>query len=143
MGGGYETAGTSPWAGQFSPESPDMTFSLWVGSWETFWALDFPLPSVCPSEETEVASNWPVRLFRPPRSYPRPSRDSVIDLELFLLSQIWDSWDFSCFQLSQQSCLISCSVNHLGSTLCDPMDYSMPGFPVLHHLLELAQTHVH
>ena len=28
-------------------------------------------------------------------------------------------------------------------TLCDPMDCSMPGFPVLHHLLELAQTHVH
>ena len=25
---------------------------------------------------------------------------------------------------------------------CDPMDYSMPGFPVHHHLLELAQTHV-
>ena len=28
-------------------------------------------------------------------------------------------------------------------TLCDPMDYSMPGFPVLHQLLELAQTDVH
>ena len=27
--------------------------------------------------------------------------------------------------------------------LWDPMDCSMPGFPVLHHLLELAQTHVH
>ena len=27
--------------------------------------------------------------------------------------------------------------------LCDPMDCSMPGFPVLHHLLELAQIHVH
>ena len=27
--------------------------------------------------------------------------------------------------------------------LCDPMDCSTPGFPVLHHLLELAQTHVH
>ena len=26
---------------------------------------------------------------------------------------------------------------------CDPMDCSTPGFPVLHHLLELAQTHVH
>ena len=26
--------------------------------------------------------------------------------------------------------------------LCDPMDCSMPGFPVLHHLLELVQTHV-
>ena len=28
-------------------------------------------------------------------------------------------------------------------TLWDPMDCSMPGFPVLHQLLELAQTHVH
>ena len=28
-------------------------------------------------------------------------------------------------------------------TLCDPMDWSMPGFPVHHQLLELAQTHVH
>ena len=27
--------------------------------------------------------------------------------------------------------------------LCDPMDCSTPGFPVHHHLLELAQTHVH
>ena len=27
-------------------------------------------------------------------------------------------------------------------TLCDPMDYSMPGFPVHHQLLELTQTHV-
>ena len=28
-------------------------------------------------------------------------------------------------------------------TLCDPMDCSTPGFLVLHHLLELTQTHVH
>ena len=28
-------------------------------------------------------------------------------------------------------------------TLCDPMDFSMPGFPVLHQLSALAQTHVH
>ena len=28
-------------------------------------------------------------------------------------------------------------------TLCDPMDCSMPGFPVHHQLQELAQTHVH
>ena len=28
-------------------------------------------------------------------------------------------------------------------TLCDPMDCSMPGFPVLHYLPALAQTHVH
>ena len=28
-------------------------------------------------------------------------------------------------------------------TLCNPMDYSMPAFPVHHQLPELAQTHVH
>ena len=27
--------------------------------------------------------------------------------------------------------------------LCDPIDCSMPGFPVCHQLLELAHTHVH
>ena len=42
-----------------------------------------------------------------------------------------------CPQLSSvhftQSCL----------TLCDPMECTMPSFPVHHQLLELAQTHVH
>ena len=37
------------------------------------------------------------------------------------------------FSSVAQSCL----------TLCDPMDCSMPGFPVHHQLPELAQTHVH
>ena len=36
-------------------------------------------------------------------------------------------------QLVAQSC----------PTLCDPMDYSSPGFPVHHQLLELIQTHIH
>ena len=36
-----------------------------------------------------------------------------------------------------------CSVAQSCLTLCDPMDCSIPGSPVLHHLLELAQTHVH
>ena len=31
-----------------------------------------------------------------------------------------------------------CSVSQLCPTLCDPMDCSTPGFPVLHHLPELA-----
>ena len=35
------------------------------------------------------------------------------------------------------------SVGQSCPTLCDPMDYTMPGFPVLHQLPELAQTHVH
>ena len=36
-----------------------------------------------------------------------------------------------------------CSVTQLCLTLCYPMNCSTPGFPVLHHLPELAQTHVH
>ena len=36
-----------------------------------------------------------------------------------------------------------CSVAQWCLTLCDPVDCSTPGLPVLHHLLELAQTHVH
>ena len=28
-------------------------------------------------------------------------------------------------------------------TLCDPMNHSMPGLPVHHHLPEFTQTHVH
>ena len=37
------------------------------------------------------------------------------------------------FSSVTQSCL----------TLCDPMDCTIPGFPVHHQLLELTQTHVH
>ena len=36
-----------------------------------------------------------------------------------------------------------CSVAKLCQTLCDPRDCSTSGFPVLHHLPELAQTQVH
>ena len=37
------------------------------------------------------------------------------------------------FSSVTQSCL----------TVCDPMDCSMPGFPVHHQFPELAQTHIH
>ena len=36
-----------------------------------------------------------------------------------------------------------CSVFPLCPTLCDPMDCSTLGFPVLHHLPEFPQIHVH
>ena len=42
--------------------------------------------------------------------------------------------------------LIERSVNSVAEsclTLCDPMDYSTPGFPVFHYLPEFAQTQVH
>ena len=39
-------------------------------------------------------------------------------------------------------CFCHCSVAQSCPTLCNLMDCSAPGFPILHHLLELAQTHV-
>ena len=38
-----------------------------------------------------------------------------------------------CISSGAQSC----------PTLCNPMDYSIPGFPIHYQLLEPAQTHVH
>ena len=40
------------------------------------------------------------------------------------------------------SSAICCSIDQSCLTVCDPMDCSIPGFSV-HHLPELAQTHVH
>ena len=48
--------------------------------------------------------------------------------------QMFDKvWDFCCWH---------CSVAQSCPTLCDPMGCSTPGFPILHHLPGLAQTHV-
>ena len=43
--------------------------------------------------------------------------------------------DFFFFLISYWSCSVAQSC----LTLCDPMDCSMPGFPVLHHLLSLLR----
>ena len=40
-------------------------------------------------------------------------------------------------------CCCCCSGAQSSPSLCDPTDCSTPGFPVLHHLPELAQTRVH
>ena len=50
--------------------------------------------------------------------------------------------DRSSLMLLSFFCTFS-SVGQLCPTLCDPMDYLMPGLPVHQQLLELAQTHVH
>ena len=52
------------------------------------------------------------------------------------------------FKFNWVSCILSrspqfSSVVQSCPTLCDPMNRSMPGLPVHHHLLEFTQTHVH
>ena len=36
-----------------------------------------------------------------------------------------------------------CSLAQSCPFLCNPMDFSTPGLPLPHHLLEFAQVHVH
>ena len=54
----------------------------------------------------------------------------------------WPSW----LNLEAYSSLLEhqfCSVTQSFPTLCDPMDCSMPGLPIHHQHLELAQFYVH
>ena len=54
-------------------------------------------------------------------------------LSFKFLSYIWEQLIYS---------VVFSSVQSLSCVLCDPMDNSMPGFPVHHRFPELAQTHV-
>ena len=81
------------------------------------------------------------------RSLAIPGPNACWCCELYSL--LYDSfWTRIRISLKFAFCLTSflcsyCSVAKSCLTLCDPMDYSMPGFPVLHCFLEFAQTHVH
>ena len=50
---------------------------------------------------------------------------------------------FTWWHLVKFLCFCCCSFAKLCPTLCDPMDCSTPGFPVLHQLSDFAQIHVH
>ena len=49
--------------------------------------------------------------------------------------------NFNNLCLNKLSCVVVQLLSHVCP--CDPVDCSTPGFPVHHHLLELAQTHIH
>ena len=51
----------------------------------------------------------------------------------FTNSTTWEALFYGC----------CCSVAQLCLTVCNPMDCSLPGFPVHDQLPELAQTHIH
>ena len=87
----------------------------------------------------EIKQSFPVRPYkrnvtRAPRwSCSRPS----------LLSSLSGIQFQTGFRSTGQLNQMPSSVTQWCLTLCDPKDCSMPGFPVLHHLLEFAQIHVH
>ena len=72
----------------------------------------------------------------------RPGNVTEGKLEAFLLINVKDKTIKEHTQICKKSAR-TCAVAKLGPTLCDPWTAAQPGFPVLHHLLALTQTHVH
>jgi len=63
---------------------------------------------------------------------------SMLQLSMGLRAQV--GWNRQCNTTTQHQFT---SIAQSCPTLFDPMDGSMPGFPVHHQISELAQTHVH
>ena len=61
----------------------------------------------------------------------------------YLLCSFLCQWRFRLLQITPYLCCCWSSVAKLYPLLCDPMNCSTPGFPVLYYLLEFAQTRVH
>ena len=78
--------------------------------------LQPPSPLCCPSNRSSIIQTWTFVPAVPSASdVPWPSAYCKHILS-HSLSRVW---------------------------LCDPMDYSMPGFPILHYLPQFPQTQVH
>ena len=98
--------------------------------------------------------------------YPSVDKHSVEYRHIVILLSLEKEWSFdTCYNMDEpwrhytvkpakhkrtntawlHFCEVACccSVAQSCLTLCDPMDCSTPGFPVLHHLQEFAQTLIH
>ena len=90
-------------------------------------------------------AGWLLLVYTHILQYETPCKDDISDSSIAWFYYFWGVWVFFlggvCFVfLRNGGC---CSVAKLCLILYIPMDCSMPGFPVLHYLLEFAQTHVH
>ena len=92
------------------------------------WALECSVAAACVSLTT---------LFHLDLSSLIRDQTHVPCIERWIINY----WTTKEVPLHEHCCYFS--VAQSCPTLCSPMDCSTPGFPVLYHLPELAQTHVH
>ena len=71
-----------------------------------------------------------------------PSRRISFKRKGYIPNNKWSNRKLEILYVMLKNCCC-CSVTKSCLTLCDLMICSMPVFPVLHYLLEFAQTHVH
>ena len=106
-----------------------------IASWlimNTSWAF---IISQAPCKEKTFQFIFPFHL---PNEYKDYSLVSKFNWDLFSCSVMSDSLQPHGLHHARLLCPLPSSL-----TLCNPMDCSTPGFPVLYHLLELAQTLLH
>ena len=79
--------------------------------------------------------------------YNLPGRDNILKGSAAYNTSYFIScitWSVRCdYRFTESNTCYCCSVTQLCPTLCNPVDCSMPGFPVLCYLSDFAQIHVH
>ena len=115
----------------------------------SFWSTVFPLQHMKEKSphiwEDGGRSNSINFLFSITIISPRDTSETKDGHEK-VLSQKYCNKEVSLIEIKRQKWqkyLQFSSVAHLCLILCDPMDFSTPGLPVHHQLLEFTQTHVH
>ena len=69
---------------------------------------------------------------------------SESEVSQFFYEKLSPNWTKTQDQAENKRCCCCCwSITKSCLTLCDLINCSMPGFPVLHYLLAFAQTHIH
>ena len=104
--------------------------------WETMWNIQSrgfhnscnPRARWCPWRESHKTS------------FPEVKRVSLLKL---LWNQFLVSGSRKMKVKIHELYCCCCSVTKSCLTLCDPVDHSIPDFPVLHYFPELTQAHVH
>ena len=115
---------------------------------EFSWTRD---QTCVPCFDRQILNHWTTR--KAPNSLYRRNIDLVflfknifhLYVNFSVLKKLADSELVKSTLMSSIGCITVrfSSVAQPCLTLCDPMDYSMPGFPVHHQFPEVAQTHIH
>ena len=108
-------------------------------SFVTLWTVSRQAPLSMSFSRQEYWSGLP---YPPPGDLPNPGFKCTS-----LISPALAGWFFTTSATGKPTydylLFFCCSVTKLCLTSCNPMDCSTASFPVLHCLLEFAQTHVH
>ena len=122
----------SPLGIALDPQDPSL---LWVS-----------IPGMCFSVILPLCLSYPRAPFIPccERSV-QPVNSSFLAVNFLCVTiKLVCALDLHRWQIIISKCICCyCSVAKSCLTLCNPTDCSMPGFPILNHLLEFPQIHVH